>query len=79
MEIRGKTISFSSYRAKERNKYMKSLLSEILNIETCLDENNKERLFQLQSELKELRQQKLKGYFARSKWIDDGEKVTNYF
>ena len=70
MEMREKTISFSSYRANERNKCEKSLLSEILNLETCLNVNNKERLLQLQSEL----QQKLKGYFVRSR-----SKWTNYF
>ena len=64
--MRGKSMSISSYRANERNKCEKSLLSEILNLETGLDVHNKERLLQLQSELQQLRQQNLKRYFVQS-------------
>ena len=55
-----KDVLFSSYRAKERNKCEKSLLYE----------NNKERVLQLQSELQDLRQQQLNGYFVRSVKMD---------
>ena len=42
---------------------------------------NKDRLSSLQSELENLRKEKLHGSFIRSRanWVDSGEKVTKYF
>jgi hypothetical protein len=81
MEIRGKTISYSSYKQKIKNSHERTLLSEILEIESNLNETNKEQLLALQNELINLRNEKLNGSFIRSRanWIEQGEKSTKYF
>ena len=81
MEIRGETISFSSYKTKAKNQGEKHIENEISFLETNLNETNKDRLSSLQSELENLRKEKLHGSFIRSRanWADSGEKVTKYF
>ena len=81
MEIRGDTISYASYKKKERNNHENKLSSEILILETNLNELNKERLLLLQTELTEIRENRLNGCFVRSRsnWIDNGEKDTHFF
>ena len=81
MEIRGETISFSSYKTKAKNQREKHIEKEISFLETNLNETNKDRLSSLQSELENLRKEKLHGSFIRSRanWVDSGEKVTKYF
>lgn len=41
-------------------------------------EENRENLILLQTELQDIRQEKMKGHFVRSiaNWIDNGEKAT---
>ena len=81
MEIRGETISFSSNKKKAKNQREKHNENEISFLETNLNETNKDRLSSLQSELENLRIEKLHGSFIRSRanWVDSGEKVTKYF
>ena len=81
MEIRGETISFSSYKTKAKNHREKQIVNEISFLETNLNETNKDRLSSLQSELENLRKETLHGSFIRSRanWVDSGEKVTKYF
>ena len=81
MELRGKAISYSSYKHKERNKTEKELIERITLMETNLQESNLESLEKLKSQLNEIRQEKLKGHAIRSraKHIDKGEKPTKYF
>lgn len=80
MEIRGKTISYASYKKKqEENKELK-LLQEIENLEKELNINY-DILEGKRKELYDLRQKKMEGVKIRSraKWITEGEKVSKYF
>ena len=81
MEVRGKTISFSCYKNKERKNKEEDIQSEIIYIENNLNEDNKERLQALQRKLEEIRNIKLKGIVTRSRlqWVEQGEKLTKYF
>ena len=81
MEIRGKTISFSSYRSKQRKDREDFIIKKIEILEKNITENNIEELHLLQQELSDIRDIKMKGSFIRSKakWIDEGEKPTKYF
>ena len=79
MEIRGKTISYASFKKKQIDKTEQILLQEI----SILEENNINinLLEEKRQELREIRDKKLEGLKIRSraKWIDQGEKVTKYF
>ena len=81
MEIRGKTISFSSYKSKQRKDREFFLIKQIETLEKTINETNIDELNLLQQELSNIRETKLKGSFIRSraKWIDEGEKPTKYF
>ena len=81
MEIRGKTIAYSSFKKKQQDNREKQLISDIENLEK---ENNLEShniLQEKKAELLEIRKKKIEGLFVRSraKWIDQGEKTTKYF
>ena len=79
MEIRGKTISYATYKKKKIDKTEQNLIQEI----NILEQNNfnSTLLEEKREELKELRIKKLEGLKIRSraKWIEQGEKVTKYF
>ena len=82
MEIRGQTISHSSYRKKEQNKAELELEKEINEIEKSIPtETNLAILENKKKTLENLRKEKLKGTIIRSKavWVDEGEKPTEYF
>ena len=81
MELRGISISYSSYKHKEQNKRENELIERITSLENNLDENNLENLESLRLQLNDIRQQKLKGHVirARAKHNDKGEKPTKYF
>ena len=55
MEIRGETISYASLKVKQRETREYNVLSEILLLETNLDECNKGKILILHTELTELR------------------------
>ena len=80
MEIRGKTISYSSYLKKQSSKLEKQLIKEI----EILENNNNidfETIQTKRKELESMRQKKMEGVYIRSraKWIDEGERISNYF
>ena len=80
MEIRGKSIAYSSYNKKQDKVLEDNLLKEIDNLEK--EENiDYEKLERKQSELENLRQKKMEGVKIRSRarWICEGEKVSKYF
>ena len=81
MEIRGKTISYSSYKVKEKKNNEKQLIEEKSLIEQNLTIDNKDRLLHLRNELNEIRHNKIKGSMirSRSQWIESGEKPSNFF
>ena len=80
MEIRGKTISYSAYKKKQKIERENMLIKSIQNIENSpepdlvLIESKKE-------ELENLRKEKLNGIIVRSRvrWAEEGEKPTEYF
>lgn len=80
MEIRGKTISYASFKKKSDENRECKLLEEIDQLEKQ-DVIQEDLLDNRKKELFELRQKKMEGKLIRSraKWIDDGEKVTKYF
>lgn len=81
MEIRGKSISYASFKKKTRNKQEEELISQIQNIENNLSEDLMPKLETLKTELYNLREEKMQGFLVRSRAniIENGEKPTNYF
>jgi exonuclease III len=81
MEIRGKTISYSSYKKKKIKEQETLLEKEILQLEENITENTADQLANKQKEMEEIRKNKMKGQCIRSrvKWVDEGEKPTKYF
>ena len=80
MEIRGNSISYASFVKNKSDNLEEKLLQEIQIMESEVIINHNE-LENKRTELKKLRQRKLEGVRIRSKakWVDEGEKVTNYF
>ena len=80
IEIRGKTISYASYKKKTEENKEKLLQEEIDKLEK---ENNINFAFldTKRKELYEIRQKKMEGVKIRStaKWVSEGEKMTKYF
>ena len=81
MEIRGKTISYSTFKKKEENIREKNLIHDIEILENDITNNNIDTLESKKSELELLRQSKLDGMLIRSKaqYIEEGEKNSTYF
>ena len=82
MEIRGKTISYSTYKKKKsQNKKEASLINEINILEENFDPSKEDTLKEKQKELLEIRQKKIEGVKIRSRarWIEEGEKASKYF
>ena len=81
MEIRGKTISYSSYKKKSQDKKEVLLMQEIKLLEENFDPTKETKLKEKQKELIDIRQKKLEGVKVRSRarWVEDGEKVSKYF
>lgn len=81
LNIRGITIAYSSARKKEKDSRERFLEKEIEKLETSNLESQNILLFQYKEELEELRKEKIKGLFIRTKlkWIEEGEKPSKYF
>ena len=81
MKIRGKTISFASYKRKNSDRIEKQLIQEISEIEKSFNESKIDSLEQKRDELNSIRNNKLQGSMIRSRaqWIADGEKPTKFF
>ena len=81
MELRGQSISYSSFKIKQRNNLEKDLINKITYLENNLNETNFGELDILKTELQDIRQEKLKGNLIRSRaeYIDKGERPTKYF
>ena len=78
MEIRGKTISYASFKNKNRGAREKNLIKTIADIENKKQNDSDEELEILKNELINIRHEKLKGHMIRSRaqYIDQGEKPT---
>ena len=81
MEIRGKTIAYSTFKKKQQDNKEKQLVTDIENMEKENDAEKHNLLQEKKAELLEIRKKKIEGLFIRSRaqWIDKGEKVTKYF
>ena len=78
--LRGKIISYSTFKKKERENIEFELESKL----TTLYQNggtHEEEISKLESELKNIREEKVKGIFirAKAKWNIEGERSTRYF
>ena len=83
MEIRGKTISYASYK-KRKNQEEEKKLTDIINNNEKSSDLSDEELLELEntkSKLEELRKKKIEGMIIRSriKWLMEGDKPTRYF
>ena len=81
MELRGQSISYASFKNKQRNNLEKDLINKIIYLENILNETNYGELDIFETELQDIRQEKLKGNLIRSRaeYIDKGERPTKYF
>ena len=81
MEIRGKTISYASFRKKQTREKENKLFEDINKLETNIENIDIESLDQMKKELVDIRKTKIEGAFIRSRarWVEEGEKLTNYF
>ena len=81
MEIRGKTISYATYKKKEEAKTEKELVEEIQLMEADLKHNSVPLLEEKKHQLQAIRNRRLEGMMVRSrvKWIQDGERASRYF
>ena len=81
MEIRGKTISYSSYIKKQKIQRENLLSEEINRLEQTLNEDTINLLNTKKNELENIRKERLKGAFIRfrAKWIEEGKNPQNTF
>ena len=81
MEIRGKTISYSSYKKKQNILQEEKLQVEIKALEQDFNIDMLDILERKKIELQNLRKEKLEGVIIRSRtrWAEEGEKPTKYF
>jgi exonuclease III len=81
MEIRGKTIAYSSYKKSLEREREKIVGTRISYLQSNLQQSNVEELESLQNELQEIRKKRIDGIIVRSRaqWLTQGEKVTRYF
>jgi hypothetical protein len=78
--IRDRTISYSSFKKKERDKRENDLENTLHKLQLG-QENNTQELNRVESELNKLREDKIMGIIMRTKakWSVDGERSTKYF
>ena len=81
MELRGKSISYSSYKKKEREKRETDLIKNIEALESNLSNTNLDDIENLKEELTTIRKNKMQGILVRSRaqLIEDDEKPTFFF
>ena len=85
MTIRGKIIAFASQKKRQREKREKEFEKNLENLYVTFNENpteiNRQNIDVKETELKKLRDVKIKGLIihAKAKWQLEGEKSTNYF
>ena len=81
MKIRGKSISYSCFKKRERDKEEKDLITKIEQLEHSLTPHKVLLLNEANDQLNIIRKEKMKGYLirARAKNIDENEKPTKYF
>ena len=81
-EIRGKTISYATFKKRESVKLENTLTREIRKLEeNAQSDQNLIEIEEKKSQLRILRQNEMRVQYNRSRkqWIEEGEKPTNYF
>ena len=81
LELRGLSISFSSNLKKQDKIKEKEIEQKIQSLETTNADDNFNTINDLKLELQNIRENRLKGVFIRSKarWVEKGEKPSRYF
>ena len=81
MEIRGKTISYASFKKKQETLLEHNLVKEIQYLEDNIDQSLLSLIEDRKSQLQEIRNRRLEGMIIRSRvrWLQEGEKVSRYF
>ena len=81
LEIRSKTVAFSSALNKKDKDKVKLLEEEIAHLDKTNSVENFETMQEKQRELNKLREKRLEGTMvrARARWIEQGEKPSKYF
>ena len=83
MEIRGKAISYSSFKKRREKEEEDKLLNDIKDLEVRdgLDQDSVILLEEKRHRLQELREKHLNGMIIRSRiqWLQEGEKPSRYF
>ena len=84
MEIRGKCISYSSFKKKSRQQKEQVLINEIKTLEECehaFTNTELESLDEKKKALETIRKHRMAGAHIRSKarWVEEGEKPSHYF
>ena len=81
LEIRSKTIAFSSALKRKEVDRVTQLESEIVDLDNSDPEGNFDVIKEKQGELIKLREKKLEGTLIRAKarWIEKSEKPSSYF
>ena len=79
--IRGKTISYSTFKKKTVLDKEKNLEKEINELEQNLHDNDISYLENLKIQLQDIRDSRIQGIAIRSRarWINEGEKTSKYF
>ena len=81
LEIRGKTISYASFKKKMERGKEEMLLKEINTLQKNVTDDNVKLLEDKLNQLQEIRAIKIQGMAVRSKvrWMTEGEKTSKYF
>ena len=83
MEIRGKSISYASYKKKKDSEEEENLNKKLTHLEEneTPTENDIREIESVKQDLEHFRKVKMEGAAIRSKvnWLNSGEKPTRYF
>lgn len=81
MELRGKSISYSSFKKKQVEKREKELIESIESLEANLSDSSINEIEALKEELNTIRKNKMQGILVRSRAqiIEEDVKPTNFF
>lgn len=81
LEIRGKSISYASYKKKHENNQEHEIIQKIQELESNISENSLFQIEELKTQLQDIRNKKIDGMMIRSRvnWIQNGEKGSRFF
>ena len=81
MDIRSATISFATFKKRNKQNRVELLIKEIELLEQNFNRKNEDDLKTRQTELEEVRRKRMEVVLTRSRarLVGEGEKVTKYF